>query len=321
MPTRTTSADVAHGVKTGIPLTRFSVIIPCRNAAAYIDTALGSVRAQTIKAHEIIVIDDGSTDGSGERVEAHPDVVLLRTDGLGAPAARNAGIDAASGDYLAFLDADDRWLPEHLARAGALIEASHPAGLINHRIVIAHETGELLDQSSPVPALLRAKGLAPFIEFYRRYRHFTGMSACVARTDRARRIGGFDPAFPRRHDIEFWMRLIAGEDWLFDPEPTTLYQAGTPGSLSTDVIEGTQLRLDAFSRHAEELRGNEAYDEFMLDLARRALRQSFGTSEAGTWQAMLALSDPFLPRRARLGWRLVRGVPQSRKLLAALDML
>jgi glycosyltransferase involved in cell wall biosynthesis len=302
-------------------VTRFSVIIPCRNAAAYIDEALASVRAQSLAPHEIIVVDDGSTDGSGERVAAHPDVVLRRTEGLGAPAARNTGIEAASGDYLAFLDADDRWLPEHLARAAALLDGSHPAGLINHRIVIAHDSGQVLDHPSPVPALLRAHGLAPFIDFYRRYRHFTGMSACIARTDRARLIGGFDPAFPRRHDIEFWMRLIDGEDWLFDPEPTTLYQAGTPGSLSADVIKGTLLRLDAFSRHAPQLRGQQAYDEFMLDLARRALRQSFGTTDAGTWQAMLERCDPFLPRHTRLGWRLVRALPKSRKPLAALGML
>jgi hypothetical protein len=147
------------------------------------------------------------------------------------------------------------------------------------------------------------------------------MSACIALTDRARQIGGFDRAFPRRHDIEFWMRLIDGEDWVFDPEPTTLYQAGTPGSLSADVVKGTLLRLDAFSRHAPQLRGQQAYDDFMLDLARRALRQSFRTSEASTWDAMLARCDPFLPQRTRLGWRLVRRLPLSRKLLAALGML
>ena len=302
-------------------MTRFSVIIPCRNAAAYIDRALASVRAQSVAPHELIVVDDGSTDGSGERVAAHLDVVLLRTEGLGAPAARNAGIEASSGDYLAFLDADDRWLPEHLARAAALIEGAQPAGLINHRFIVEHETGEVLDQRSPVPGLLRAHGLAPFIDFYRHYRHFTGMSACIARTDRARLIGGFDPAFPRRHDIEFWLRLIDGEDWLFDPEPTTFYQSGTPGSLSADVIEGTLLRLDAFSRHAPQLRGQQAYDAFMLDLARRALRQSFGTSDPSTWRAMLAHCDPFLPRHASLGWRLVRALPPSRKPLAALGML
>lgn len=302
-------------------MTRFSVIIPCRNAAAYIDTALASVRAQSVPPHEVIVVDDGSTDGSGERVAAHPDVVLLRMEGAGAPAARNAAIDVASGDYLAFLDADDRWLPEHLARAAASIEAAQPAGLINHRRVVEHATGRVREERSAVTGHFRAHGLEPFIDFYRRYGHFTGMSACLARTDRARLIGGFDRAFPRRHDIDFWLRLIDGEDWVFDPEPTTLYRSGTPGSLSADVVMGTLLRLDAFGRQAPQLRGLQAYDAFMAALARRALRQTFGDSEAGTWRAMLTRCDPFLPQRTRLGWRLVRRLPQSRKLLAALGML
>ena len=302
-------------------MARFSVIIPCRNAAAYIDAALASVRAQSLAAHEIIVIDDGSTDGSGERVAAHPGVVQLRTAGSGAPAARNAGIDAASGDYLAFLDADDRWLPEHLANAAAFIDAERPAGLIKHRLVVEHETGRVLDRPSAVASVLRCHGLEPFIDFYARYGHFTGMSACIARTDRARAIGGFDPMLPRRHDVDFWMRLIDGESWIFDPEPTTLYRLGTPGALSANAVEGTLHRLHAFGRHAPRLRGRQAYDAFMTRLARRALRQALRESTPATWRQMLARSDPYLPPRARVGWRLARALPMSRKLLAAFRML
>lgn len=302
-------------------LTRFSVIIPCRNAAAYIDAALASVQAQSCAAHEIIVIDDGSTDGSGELVAAHPGVVLLRTAGLGAPAARNAGIDAASGDYLAFLDADDRWMPEHLASAARFIDKERPAGLIKHRLCVEHETGEVLDRRSAVETVLLCHGLEPFIDFYKRYGHFTGMSACIARTDRARQIGGFDKALPRRHDVDFWMRLIDGESWMFDPEPTTLYRLDTPGSLSSDVISGTLHRLDAFGRHAPRLGGQQTYDAFMALLVRRALRQTFRETDAGTWRDILVRGDPFLPPRARLGWRIARTLPQSRKLLAALRML
>lgn len=321
MPTGRTSSYRAHSVKRAAPLTRFSVIIPCRNAASYIDDAIGSVRMQSFAAHEVIVIDDGSSDGLSERLAAHVEIVLLETGGLGAPAARNAGIEAASGDYLAFLDADDRWMPGHLERAAALIESAQPAGLINHRLRVEHGTGRLLDRKSAVETVLRAQGLEPFIEFYRRYRHFTGMSACIARTDRARAIGGFDPALPRRHDVDFWMRLIEGEDWIFDPEPTTLYRLGTPGSLSADVISGTLHRLDAFGKHARHLRGHAAYDELMAHMAHRALRQAFRETDATLWRAMLARSAPFLPPRTRLGWRLARALPKSRKLLSAIRMI
>lgn len=276
---------------------------------------------QSLAAHEVIVIDDGSSDGLKERLAVLPEIVLLETGGLGAPAARNAGIDAASGDYLAFLDADDRWLPGHLERAAALIEEVRPAGLINHRLQIEHDTGQLLDRPSAVETVLRAEGLEPFIDLYRRYGHFTGMSACIARTDRAQAIGGFDPALPRRHDVDFWMRLIDGETWIFDPEPTTVYRQGTPGALSADVVSGTLHRLDAFGKHAPRLRGHAPYDELMAHMARRALRQAFAETDAALWRAMLARSAPFLPPRTRLGWRLARALPKSRKLLAAMRMI
>jgi hypothetical protein len=186
---------------------------------------------------------------------------------------------------------------------------------------VQHETGETLDRPCTVTTVLQAESLEPFITFYQRYGHFTGMSACVARTDRARAIGGFDPALPRRHDVDFWMRLIDGESWVFDPEPTTLYQLGTPGALSADVVAGTLHRLEAFGRHAARLRGRPVFDEFMARLARRALRQTFREPEARVWREILARSDPFLPSRTRLGWRLVRALPRSRKLLAAMGML
>lgn len=302
-------------------MTRFSVIIPCRNAAAYIDAALGSVRAQGVAAHEVIVIDDGSTDGLPDRLAAHAGLTVLASGGRGAPAARNAGIEAASGDYLAFLDADDCWTAEHLARAATLIEGTRPAGLINHRRVVDHDTGQISDRRPGVETLIRGCGLEPFIGFYRRYGHFTGMSACIARADRARAIGGFDPALPRRHDVDFWLRLIDGEDWLFDPEPTTLYRHGTPGALSANVISGTLHRLEAFAKHAPQLHGHGPYDELMSFMARRALRQGFRETDAELWRSLLARSAPFLPSRTRLGWRLVRTVPQSRKLLAVLRMI
>lgn len=93
-----------------------SVVIPVRNADRYLRTAIDSVLVQTLPPSEVLVIDDGSTDGSlsvasayGKRVH-----VLTGTHG-GIGAARNAGVERASGDFLAFLDADDYWVPEKLA--------------------------------------------------------------------------------------------------------------------------------------------------------------------------------------------------------------
>ncbi len=95
---------------------RVSVVIPCFNTERYIAGTLRAVLAQTGAALEVIVVDDGSTDGSAALVEREfPQVRLLRRANGGVAAARNAGIGAATGDWVAFCDADDIWLPGKLA--------------------------------------------------------------------------------------------------------------------------------------------------------------------------------------------------------------
>src|SRR4051812_13363444 len=92
---------------------RVTVIIPTYNYAAYIAEAIASVQAQTYPVHEIIVVDDGSTDDTQVVLNGIDDrrLINIRTKNSGVSAARNTGLEAATGDYLSFLDADDRWTP------------------------------------------------------------------------------------------------------------------------------------------------------------------------------------------------------------------
>jgi glycosyltransferase involved in cell wall biosynthesis len=95
---------------------KISVVIPCHNAAKFVASAVRSVLEQTGFDLEVIVVDDGSTDGSAEVVEqAFPSVVVLRQRNQGVAVARNTGIARATHDWLAFLDADDIWLPGKLS--------------------------------------------------------------------------------------------------------------------------------------------------------------------------------------------------------------
>jgi len=91
-----------------------SVIIPVYNGARYLRAALESVFAQTYRHFEVIVVDDGSTDDSGVIAKSFPDVIYIHQENRGVAAARNHGIDAARGEFLAFLDQDDLWTPEKL---------------------------------------------------------------------------------------------------------------------------------------------------------------------------------------------------------------
>lgn len=105
---------------------QISVVIPAYNSADYIGRAIRSVQGQTYPAHEIIVVDDGSTDETEAAVSAFGEgVTYLRQSNAGAAAARNNGIHAAEGEWIAFLDADDEWLPHKLQSQVELLQR-HP---------------------------------------------------------------------------------------------------------------------------------------------------------------------------------------------------
>lgn len=103
---------------------RFSVVIPAYNAGATITRTLGSVLAQTWPAHEIIVVNDGSSDNTEELVTAYGDrVIYLQQENAGPSAARNRGVETASGEWIAFLDADDWYYPGRLQAHADMIAA------------------------------------------------------------------------------------------------------------------------------------------------------------------------------------------------------
>jgi glycosyltransferase involved in cell wall biosynthesis len=107
---------------------RIAVVIPAWNAERYLAEALASVFAQTLPPAEVVVVDDGSTDRTAAVAADVPGVTVVRQANAGAAAARNRGVVASSAPLIAFLDADDLWLPEKLARQSAAIEDG--AGLV-----------------------------------------------------------------------------------------------------------------------------------------------------------------------------------------------
>lgn len=100
---------------------RFSVVIPVYNKAEFISDAIESILNQAVKDFEIIVVDDGSSDEIDSVLSKYSDIKLVRQENSGVSVARNTGINAACGDYICFLDADDKWLPNHLKILDGLI--------------------------------------------------------------------------------------------------------------------------------------------------------------------------------------------------------
>lgn len=183
---------------------RVSIVIPTFNRGTYLRRALMSVLRQTYEDFEVIVVDDHSSDDTPQRVREIEDsrVKFLRhTSNRGASAARNTGVRAATGHFIAFLDSDDEWLPEKLDRQVRCFEqADSRVGLVYTGAVVVGPKGErltLLPQvcGEALPALLRSNCIVG------------GTSSPMLRSEALQRIGGFDEALPARQDHDCWVRI------------------------------------------------------------------------------------------------------------------
>jgi glycosyltransferase involved in cell wall biosynthesis len=121
-----------------------SVVIPCFNQAVFLDEAIESVLAQTYPHFELIVVDDGSTDNTAELAARHPGVRLVRQGNRGLPAARNAGLRESSGDFVTFLDADDRLKPRALEIGLRSLRAHPECAFVSGQVELTNHDGSLL---------------------------------------------------------------------------------------------------------------------------------------------------------------------------------
>ncbi len=287
-----------------------SVIIPCYNAAPYIAATLRSVAAQTFPAHEIIVIDDGSTDGSLAEIQnSGIPVRLLHTERALAGGARLAGVRAASGDWVAYLDADDTWYPEHLQRAQEALADSSDVAYLAHLDCMDHHTQEIFAPwTGPfLPEFAKHISSARFMERFSETWYFSP-SGVLQRLDVVLAVGGPDPnpELRAREDVELFLRVIAGRTWTYDPQPGWCYRLGTPGHLSSDRMNREHAMLLA-------LVGNEAgypgpcMTAAIRHSARRVMAMAVTDGDAGDLQRAWETAWPRLPRLAQLfflGWRL-----------------
>ena len=194
-----------------------SVVIPAYNAASYIGGALNSVLAQTFTNYEIIVVNDGSPDTAALETALQPyqpSIRYLKQANRGPSGARNAGIQAARGKYLAFLDSDDVWLPQHLARQMDMLAKNSGLGLIYANCLLLADDKPLgiafdnTSQSLPVDfdALLAERATV-------------NTSSTVVLREAVIQAGMFDERFKRCEDFDLWLRLAhAGMQMTFSRE-------------------------------------------------------------------------------------------------------
>jgi glycosyltransferase involved in cell wall biosynthesis len=190
----------------------FSVVVAAYNAARTLPATIRSVLAQTRPDFELIVVDDGSTDGTADAVRHAQDerVLYVRQQNLGPAAARNAGIDKATGTLVSFLDGDDLWLPDYLETMSAALDADGGADLaftdawrLDDTTRRVHRRTIMSQQHPPArPPAEPGELLAALLE-----RNFVYTSATVRRGTLTA-AGGFK-TLTRSEDYELWLRLAA----------------------------------------------------------------------------------------------------------------
>lgn len=174
-----------------------SCIVPCYNGERFLGEALDSILAQTYRPIEVIVADDGSTDGSGAVVARYgPPVRRVRHPHRGLPATRNLGLSAARGEFIAFLDADDLWHPEKLERQVASLRARPELDFCVTQ-VRNFWVPELEDERQRYQGRRYAQALPGYV-----------CVALLARRSLFEAVGGFDEALPLGDDNDWFLRAF-----------------------------------------------------------------------------------------------------------------
>jgi len=204
-----------------------SVVVPAYNAARHIERCLESIRRQTFEEFEVIVVDDGSRDDTAAIVGRWPDprVRLVRQQNQGVSAARNRGIDEARGEWIAFLDADDEWLPEFLQKASRAAN--------DHPDCIAVFTN-FVDSSTKKPVIPKLGGapcrLESYFDFVLETRQGMWSSCVLIKREALLAIGGFPVGVTHGEDGDTWVRLAWSGPVVYVPEALAVYHTETPGS-------------------------------------------------------------------------------------------
>jgi glycosyltransferase involved in cell wall biosynthesis len=200
---------VAERDRLDVPLARapiVSVIIPTYNTARYIAETLGSVFEQTYRDFEVIVINDGSPDTDVLEVVLQPfldRIVYLKQENQGPAAARNLGIRRARGQYVAFLDSDDYWLPEYLASQMSVFDAVPSPDMVSVDTVLfgaSPYAGKTFWELFPPRGPATLKSLVT--------RDCAIVTSCtVARRSVVLGVGLFDESFRVAEDLDLWLRM------------------------------------------------------------------------------------------------------------------
>jgi glycosyltransferase involved in cell wall biosynthesis len=240
---------------------KISVVISLYNKQPYVERAIASVLQSGYPVHEVIVVDDGSTDDGPQRVSAmgDPRVRVIKQPNAGVSAARNRGISEATGDYVAFLDADDYWTPEYLPAIADLIARFPQCGLYATHFYYFRDDGfRQVPRLWGIKAGARPQRIERFFEIWSHAIFFCTCSVVIP----MRILRDFGIRFPEgeQHgeDQDVWFRVAERWPIGYLGQPLVGYRIGVTGSLansfSGDFLPcherlATRYRANAIPQH------------------------------------------------------------------------
>ncbi len=255
-----------------------SVILPTYNRAHLLCRAIESVLNQTYKDFELIIVDDGSEDNTGELVTRYTDkrirYVPLEKN-MGAAAARNRGIQASRGKYIGFHDSDDEWLPEKLEKQIKIFKTLSPeVGLVYTNMLRVHNNGSTEYLNSPTVT----QGEIIDSEKLEYHVFGIGIQSTLIRKECFEKVGIFDEEFPRFIDLELFIRLAKHFGFYRIHEPLVKYYE-TEGISSNQMAEAT-ARILLLEKYFEDVKQNK---KFLASQYRRigSVLISWGDSREG----------------------------------------
>lgn len=270
---------------------KISVVIAAYNASATLGRAIQSVLNQTRPADEIIVVDDGSTDGTAEvagqfgfRIK-----VISQPNG-GASVARNTGIENASGDWIAFLDADDEWLPENLDKQSRLLSLHPDIAWCFCSLIFNHPGRKRWQSAHPIQEFIpeESRDGIIFEDYLTAYAQgfFISTITVIIRRDIFKITGNFLPGMKRAQDNDLWFRIAYQFPSIgYIGRPMAIYHLDTPAS-STKINVHYEFMIQFIERHvklSEESGRREAFMpciRAMLEAWIRELSQDGHSREA-----------------------------------------
>lgn len=222
---------------------KVSVIIPAYNIDSYITKTLSSLQQQSLSSFEAVVVDDGSSDGTAQKVRdfaAHDTRFrLLQKENGGLSSARNFGMRHASADYIALLDGDDLYEPEKLERHVSILDKNPDVG------VVYSASQAIRDDGKPTPIRLSGKPIYPDPLTALLCKNFIGHGSNGAfRKCLLSEVGEFDETLRSCEDVDFWLRIAATRRWKFYRDPKVLcgYRV-RPSGLSFNIEQMRQSRM------------------------------------------------------------------------------